>query len=102
MARECGPGRWVGFDRTDRDYVTWSTVGLSGAATASAELENSGTLIPLTVNATTGDLTGYFSGPNHPSPSPAVVVTVTSHVELHISDGGVQRTLDGGFIRLLP
>lgn len=102
MARECGPGRWVGFDRTDRDYVTWSSSGLSGAATASAELEEDGVLHPLTINVDTGDLTGYFAGPDFPSPAPAVVFTTTSHVEVHVIDSGVHRTLDGGFLRLLP
>jgi hypothetical protein len=100
--RECGPTRWVAFDRDDRDYITWSSTGLSSSATAAVELEASGTWIPLTVDHVTGDLTGLFAGPDHVSPGSAVVVPVTSHVVIRIVDGLVQRDLDGGFIHLVP
>lgn len=100
--RRCGPTRWVAFDRDDRDYITWGSTGLSGAATAAAELEESGVWWPLTVNAQSGELTGLFAGPDHPSPGAARVVPTTSHVVIRIVDGLVQRDLDGGFIHLVP
>lgn len=100
--RICGPTRWVAFDRDDRDYITWGSTGLSSSATAAAELEQSGTWIPLTVDHTTGNLTGLFAGPDHPAPGSAHVVPVTSRVNIRIIDGLVQRDLDGGFIHLLP
>lgn len=100
--RECGPTRWVAFDRDDRDYIVWGSVGLSSSATAAAELEQSGDWLALTVNHQTGDLTGLFAGPDHPSPGAAHVVPVTSHVVIRIIDGLVQRDLDGGFIHLIP
>lgn len=100
--RLCGPTRWVAFDRDDRDYITWGSTGLSSDATATAELEESGTWLPLTVNHETGDLTGFFAGPDHPSPAPAHVVPATSHVVIRVMDGLVRRDLDGGFIHLVP
>lgn len=100
--RVCGPTRWVAFDRDDRDYITWGSTGLSSQATAAAELEESGTWIPLTVDHTTGDLSALFAGPDHPTPGAAHVVPVTSHVVIRINDGLVQRDMDGGFIHLIP
>lgn len=102
MARDCGPGRWVDFERTDRDYVSWSSEGLSGSATAVFELESDGVMHALAINHSTGEMTGYFAGPSVTTPGSAVVVPTTSHVEIHITDGAVARTLDGGFIRLVP
>lgn len=102
MARTCGPTLWVEFDRDDRDYIEWGSTGLSSAATAAAELENSGVWHNLTVDHQTGTLTGYFAGPNFPSPAPATVITGTSHVVIRITDGGIRRDIDGGFIRLVP
>lgn len=100
--RTCGPTRWVAFERHDRDYITWGSTGLSNDATASVELENSGVWWPLTVNHATGELTAFFAGPDHPSPNPAHVVPATSHVNIKVNDGLVQRYLDGGFIHLVP
>jgi hypothetical protein len=100
--RRCGPTRWVAFDLDDLDYIVWGSVGLSSSATAAVELENSGTWWPLTVNHQTGDLTGLFAGPNHPAPGAAHVIPVTSHAVIRVSDGLVQRDLDGGFIHLIP
>lgn len=100
--RECGPTRWVAFDRDDLDEITWVSSGLSSIATAAAELENSGTWLPLTVNHVTGELTGMFAGPDHLAPGSAHVVPVTSHVVIRVNDGERQRDLDGGFIHLIP
>jgi len=100
--RECGPTRWVAFDRDDRDYITWGSTGLSGSATAAAELESSGNWLPLTVDPATGALSGLFAGPDHPSPGIAYVIPTTSRVVIRINDGLVQKDMDGGFIHLLP
>jgi hypothetical protein len=102
VARECGPGRWVDFERTDRDYVKWGSSGLTGAATATVELESNGTFHNLAIDTETGDLTALFAGPDVVSPGGAIVVPETSHIEVHIVDGVITRTLDGGFIRLVP
>lgn len=102
MARTCGPTMWVEFDRDDRDWVEWHSSGLTEDATAVAELENSGTWLALTVDSATGTISGYFAGPNFPIPAPAHVIPTTSHVTLRITDGGIRRDIDGGFIRLVP
>ena len=90
------------FERTDRDFIRWTSGGLSEDATANAELESDGDLHPLAVDDATGEITGYFAGPDAASPGAAVIVSGTSHIEIHIVDGSVTRTLDGGFIRLVP
>lgn len=102
MARACGPTRWVAFERHDRDYIYWGSEGLSGAATAEVELENSETWLPLVVDHETGDLYGMFAGPDHPAPGAAHVVPDTSHARIRVTDGLVVRYLDGGFIHLVP
>lgn len=99
--RKCGPTQWVAFDLDDLDYITWVATGLSDAASAAVELENSGTWWPLVVDHATGELTGLFAGPGHPSPGLAHVIPVTSHAVIRVNDGVRQRDLDGGFIHLV-
>lgn len=101
MALQCGPGRWVSFRPGDRDYVVWGSTGLTDAAVVTGRLE-AGDWFPLDYNTETGEITGYFARAEHQSPGSAHIVSATSHVDIHIVDDGVDRTVDGGFIRLVP
>lgn len=97
---ECGPGRWVGFRPTDMAPVSWGSTGLTAAAVVTARLE-AGPWFPLSFTFETGALLGLFAGPGNLTPGTAVVVAQTSHVDIHIVDGDVDRIMDGGFIRLV-
>jgi hypothetical protein len=91
----------VDFTEDDRDYVTWDIGGISDAATGSFDLERSETWHELSIDDATRTATALFCGPGVQNPGFAVVVPTTSHVRLRITDGTVQRDLDGGFIRLV-
>jgi hypothetical protein len=88
----------VDLGRADRIDISWPVDGISGSATAAVELDESGTWWALII--ADGLATGYFAGPDYPSPSPAHVVATTSHARLKIIDGRVTVVQDGGFIRL--
>lgn len=100
MLRECGPGQWVEFRLTDRAPVVWPSTGLTAAAVVTARLET-GAWFPLSFTFETGELLGLFAGPDNTTPAGAVVINGTSHVDIHIVDGDVDRIMDGGFIRLV-
>jgi hypothetical protein len=102
MPRQCGPKKWVAFERKALDFISWGSQGLSDTATAAVELENSGTWWDLVIDPVSGELTGYFAGPDQPSPGSAHVIPVTSHATVKITESGVERYLDGGFIHLIP
>lgn len=95
----CATAKVVDLGRADRFDINWPIPGVADTASASVELEESGTWWTLIVAA--GLATGYFAGPDFISPSPAHVVTATSHVKIKIIDGRRTEVRDGGFIRLV-
>jgi hypothetical protein len=97
ITTSCPGSRAVRLRRFDRDYIAWPISGMQVNAAAYVELEGDGQWHPLVSGP--GEVLGYFAGPDHPSPAPAVVVPTTSHCEIRVITGGVtQVTLDGGMI----
>jgi hypothetical protein len=95
----CTARGFITLGRKDRTTREWPVTGVADTDSADVSLEG-GPWWPLEVGIDV--VTGYFAGPDHPSPSPAHVVPVTSHAEIRISNGQISETFDGGFIQLVP
>lgn len=92
------PARVTDLNRHDRTHIAWDTTGLDPETdTAFVSIEG-GPRRPLTVG--TGQVVGYFAGPDYASPGSAIVVPQTSWVEVVVVTETETLTFPGGFIRL--
>lgn len=89
------------LSRRDQETVSWNVDGLPDGATASLQLEGTGSWYPMTISTDRTMLTLLMSGPDFPAPL-GVPVPVTSHCEIRVVKGTLSKTLDGGYIKLVP
>jgi hypothetical protein len=95
----CAARSFTTLGRKDRDYISWPVTGVALTDAADVSLEG-GPWWPLAVG--TGEVVGYFAGPDFPVPGVAHVVATTSHAEIRISNAVISVTFDGGFVQLVP
>jgi hypothetical protein len=86
--------------RKGRVHFAWPVTGLVAGDTVAAELESSGTMIPLSLTPDLSEAVGYFAGPGFVTPAPAAVVPITSHVTIWVTTSSDKLPFDGGFIQL--
>jgi hypothetical protein len=83
----------------DKILIGWPVTGATSADSAEVSLDD-GPFQSLVIGD--GEALGYFAGPSNGSPSGAIEVATTSHVEIRITTATQRVTRDGGFIRLVP
>ena len=88
------------LNRSDRVHIAWDTTGLSNGTDQAFASLNGGPRLSLDIG--TNVVTGFFAGPDYPSPSPAHVVAATSWVDVIVVTPTETLTFPGGFIRLRP
>jgi hypothetical protein len=90
------------LSRRDQETIYWDVDGLPVGATASVQLEGFGAWYPLVISTDQTRLQILVAGPDYPTPDADLVLTVTSHCEIRVVKGTLSKTLDGGYIELVP
>lgn len=90
------------LSRRDQETISWDVDGLPAGATATLQLEGVGTRYPMVISTDRTLLQILAAGPDYPTPDAELVVPVTSHCEIRVTKGTLSKTLDGGYIELVP
>ena len=90
------------LSRRDQETISWDVDGLPDGASASVQLEGNGPWYPMVISTDRTALQILAAGPDFTSPVATLIVAATSHCEIRIVKGTLSKTLDGGYILLVP